>query len=222
MSGLSWPGLPVRFGSSPVPLRSARIPLILWKFLPSHRETGHQSEARLQTRRVSLCSGVARRVAGKKVAEKGKNKLFKAQRLFGGKWDSGRAMLHWSLVLEIQMLKVFYDAWVTSPPPGTAWGEPNTLVRFCLIVKTTEPDVDNCCELEHQDFIVSIYLAGGGMPQTELMLLITCLSSKEYKLFKLVGLIWATERETRGKGKRQRWWGRIKKKLEVKVANGRK
>lgn len=75
------------------------------------------------------------------------------------------------------------------PPPGM---EQNTLVRFCLIVKRvncTGLDVDICCEPEHQDFIVSIYLAGGGMPQTELMFLISSLSWKECGLSNLSGLI---------------------------------
>lgn len=49
---LSWLSLLVWFGSSPVPLRSAHIPLVLWKFLSDHRETGHQPGSGLQNHKA--------------------------------------------------------------------------------------------------------------------------------------------------------------------------
>lgn len=175
MWGLSWPSLLVRFGSSPVPLRSARIPLVLWKFLPSHRETSHQPEAGLQTHWVSLRSGGARWVAEKKPLRKGKISRSKLRGYLGGnetvEGQCCAAVLCWR---PIQTHKVFCDACIT-PHPGVALRKQNTVARFCLNVKRvnfTRLDVDICCELEHQDFIISIYLAGGGMPQMELMLLI--------------------------------------------------
>lgn len=84
MWGLSWLSLLAWFGSSPVPLRSARIPLILWKFLPGHRETGHQPGAGLQTPEVSLCSEGARWLAEKELLRKRKISSSKLRGNLGG------------------------------------------------------------------------------------------------------------------------------------------
>lgn len=91
-------------------------------------------------------------------------------------------MLCFSLMLETQIHKVFCDACLAPSPPSTAQGKQNTSDRFCLIVKRvncTGLDVGICCKPEHQDLIVSIHLAGGGMPQKDLMLLVSFLSWEE-------------------------------------------
>lgn len=64
--------------------------------------------------------------------------MFSAQRLFGRKWDSGRTMLCFSLMLETQIHKLFCDACLAPSTPSTAQGKQNTSDRFCLIVKRVD------------------------------------------------------------------------------------
>lgn len=172
----------VRFGSPPVPLRAACIPLVLWKFLPSHRETGHQPGARLQTAEpLSLLrrSQVGRR---KKMLRKGKISCSVLRGYLGG-----NGTVEGQCCASVSCWRPKFTRSSVTPvwpphPPSTAQGKQNTSDRFCLIVKRvncTGLDVGICCKPEHKDLIVSIHLAGGGMPQKDLMLLISSLSWEE-------------------------------------------
>lgn len=126
---------------------------------------------------MSLCSGGARWVAEKKLLRKGKISCSKLRGYLGG---SGTVAGQCCTAVSCWRPKCPRSAamFVVTPPSGMALGEQNILISFCLIVKRvncTGLDVDICCEPEHQDFIISIYLACGGMPKTAPMLLISAL-----------------------------------------------